>query len=71
MSKEKYIIKCYFDPEEIEVEDGGQAKIFAADNPTMEDNGMYVRLISWDEHKLHTDFNKFVGKKIRITIEEL
>jgi hypothetical protein len=69
-SKEIHIIDCYFNSDEIDIEDGGQAKIFTASKDDL-DNGMFVRVCSWDENKNHEDFKKFVGRRIKITIETI
>lgn len=60
-----------FNEEDIENEDGGCAKIITFDNEDNEMNGMFVRIQSWDETLKHEDFNKFLGKKVRITIETI
>ena len=69
-SKEIHIIDCYFNSDEIDTEDGGQAKIFTASEDDL-DNGMFVRVCSWDEDVEHSEFNKFVGRRIKITIETI
>lgn len=55
------------------VEDGGQALIcepFPIETGhSDEENGMSVKIQSWDEDTAHTDLNLIKGKKIRITIE--
>lgn len=62
----------------VEVEDGGMAKILnvtrGADG-TMNEDGLYARLISYidnDDPNVpldHVDFDKLIGKTIRVTIE--
>jgi hypothetical protein len=54
-------------------EDGGQAVIteglsFNTANSD-EDNGMFVKIQSWDMDTEHVDLNRFLGHKVRITIE--
>jgi len=44
--------------------------IFTASKDDL-DNGMFVRVCSWDENKNHEDFKKFVGRRIKITIETI
>lgn len=68
---QKHIIVTQINSGEIDKEDGEMALIFTASNAPDEDNGMYVRIISWDENKKHTEFNSFVGRKIKITIETI
>lgn len=58
---------------ETSTEDGGAALIaepipFDTLNSD-EDNGMFVKIQSWDEDTEHTDMQKLIGKKVRITIE--
>jgi hypothetical protein len=57
--------------DDIEVEDGGQANIIVLSENDEEENGIYVRIVSWDETKMHKEFKKLKGKKLRITIEEI
>jgi len=57
------------------VEDGGAA-VIAESFPietgnSDEENGLFVKLQSWDEDTVHADFNLIRGKKVRITIEEI
>lgn len=55
---------------DIETEDSGCAKILTVVfNEDDEENGMFVRIQSWDDDKKHIDFNKMIGKKIKVTIE--
>lgn len=66
---EKIVIETVMEEQFVEIEDGGYAKIFTAAKEPDEENGMFVRIQSWDEYLDHVDFDKFVGKKIKITIE--
>lgn len=34
-----------------------------------EENGMFAIIQSWDEDNVHADMQKFIGKKVRVTIE--
>lgn len=56
-------------------EDSGQAVIaepIVIDTPSSdEENGLMVRLTSWDVNSKHVDMNKLIGKKIKITIETI
>lgn len=63
-----HIIKTYLNPAHIDIDDNGQAKIFTCEN-SEDENRMFIRIQSWDETKKHEEFNKFVGRKIKITIE--
>ena len=71
MDKAKYTLEVIMKPEEIETEDGGQARIFTCSDDDYANTGMFVRVCSWDETREHSDLNKFIGKKIKITIEEI
>ena len=71
MEKLKHIIVCTLESDEIRVEDSGQAKIFSASQDDVDENGMFFRVCSWDQNKIHSEFNNFIGKKIKITIEEI
>jgi len=68
--KKEHIIFTEILPSEVIKEDIGQALIVdAAQND--EENGMFIRIQSWDENKEHTEFNSFVGRKVKITIETI
>lgn len=66
---------------DIETEDGGCAKIMTfsgeetctdAEHQNFEDpDGMFVRVQSWSDFKQHTDFDKMVGKRVKVTVELL
>lgn len=60
--------------DDISREDGGRAMVFSIDNqidPPDRDStaGPFVRFQSWDDAKEHSEFRKFIGKRVRITIE--
>ncbi len=70
----KKVIEGKIDKENTDTEDGGQALITTIDfrdTPEEEDNGVFVRIQSWDENCKHEEFKKFEGHKIRITIETI
>lgn len=69
--KIKFVINDIVNPITVDVEDGGQAKIFHADGIDTDEseNGVFVRIQSWDENCIHANFNKLLGRKIKITIE--
>lgn len=56
--------------EEVETEDGGCAKIYNLD-PAEQQESMFVRLQSWDSQRLHTTFQRLVGRRVRVTVELL
>lgn len=57
--------------DDLEIDDGKQFKCFHIDLDENSDNGIYIKLCSWDETLEHKDFDKFIGKKVKITIEEI
>lgn len=71
MDKQTHVIETKIKKNEVDTEDGGQAKIVSLCNKPDEENGMFVQLRSWDEDKKHDEFNKFVGRKVKITIETI
>lgn len=74
MEKQSFIFGAEIKPDEIETEDGGQAKIItvAPLKPDYDDeSGMFVRIQSWDESTKHEQFSRFVGRKVLITIETI
>jgi hypothetical protein len=67
---DKYTIVSTMKSDEIDTEDGGKAKIFhAGHEDTQSDNGLFVKIQSWDENLDHEVFNRFVGKTVKITVE--
>ena len=71
MDKITHIINDTISTSNIDIEDGGRYfGILLCDN-SEEENGMYVKICSWDENRKHTDFNKFKNRKIKITIETI
>lgn len=71
--QEHHVIEAKINEDiDVKFEDGGQAMIIRnglSDNE--EENGMFVKLQSWDENKEHKVLKKFVGRNIRITIETI
>jgi len=61
----------FLDPIEVRKEDGGQALIFEMSEDMESESGIYIKIVSWDEEKNHTEFNSFIGRKIKITIETI
>jgi hypothetical protein len=51
-------------------EDSGQAQILEVADEAFED-GIWYRIISWDETCQHADMKRLIGKKIRVTLEIL
>jgi len=57
--------------DQVTTEDGGQALISDPFELSAGDNGIFVRVQSWDEEKEHKEFKKFQDKEIRITVETI
>lgn len=71
MNQISKVFEMVVDPSEVSVEDSGMAKFFEIEEKPYAMNGMFVKVISWDESLAHTDFNEFIGKKVKITIETI
>lgn len=58
-----------FQGNEFRSEDGGCAKIANIGNESSE---IHVEIVSWDEDEMvHQELSRFLGKKVRITIETI
>ena len=58
----------------IKVEDRGEALVLYDGNDENEqggDDAFYVRLVSHSPHKCHDLFKSMMGKKLRVTVEEI
>jgi hypothetical protein len=55
---------------DVERDDGGQSLI--VELSFEDDNGLFVRVMSWSEEKNHPTFDQMRGKKIKVvlTVEE-
>lgn len=51
---------------DVSVEDSGAAKYFDVGS---EESCLFARIHSWDESLSHIDFEKLIGKRVRVTIE--
>ncbi len=51
---------------DISIEDGGMAQILEVSN---DDSDVFVRLQSWNDDGKHTELDRLVGKKLKITVE--
>jgi len=58
---------------DVQIDEGGKALISNVNEGKIdgEDTNVYLAIISFDENKEHKDFNKFTGKKVKITIETI
>lgn len=54
---------------EARYEDSRMAMIVQIDDNEEYDNGMFVRIQSWDETKQHADASRMLGKRVRVTVE--
>jgi len=52
---------------DVEKDDGGQSLSIEL---TSDHSTLAVRIMSWDEYKSHQDFNRLIGRRIRVTIED-
>ncbi len=66
---DKIELDVVLDRKELDIEDGGQFKAFQIIHNPETENGIYVKFCSWDENKEHKDFNNFINKRVKITIE--
>lgn len=64
----KLIIEQFLDPENVDIEDSGCARIAHIESDDA-DECAFFRFQSWDEDCRHETFKQFVGKKVRMTIE--
>jgi hypothetical protein len=73
MKKEKltHIIEAELPHKYMENEDGGQFKGFNVSKVEGEENGIYVKICSWDDDMEHSEFEKFINRKVKITIETI
>ena len=69
--KLKHVIRETLNHKDMITEDGGMFHSFSAMVDPFEDNGIYVRFCSWDENGKHEEFNKFINRKVKITIETI
>lgn len=69
----KHVIEGFIDPkQDVSVEDNGCAVICdITEEPVDPKDGMFVKLQSWSDMKIHQEIGKFVGRKIRVTIETI
>ncbi len=75
-TKQTFTKEVAIKPDHIYVDDGGCYKEFAVEDNEDEDNedednGMFIRVCSWDDFKEHKDFNRFINRKLKITIETI
>ena len=66
-----HVIEYKLDYSEMETEDSGYFKCFRVSKDIETEDGMYIKICSWDESKNHTEFEKFINRKVRIIIETI
>jgi len=73
----KITFEADFDESEVKFEDGKCALLWnlrkdwetTGDTPDDPENGTCVKFWSWDETKEHKSIKRFIGKRVRITVE--
>lgn len=71
MDKLEHVIEEKLNFSDMETEDGGNFKCFIVAKDFEKEDGMYVKICSWDESKKHLEFEKFINRKVKITIETI
>lgn len=71
MEKLQHIIEDRLNFSDMDTDDGGSFRCFQIAKDYNTEEGMYVKICSWDEDKNHFEFEKFINRKIRITIETI
>ena len=71
MDKLEHVIEEKLNFSDMETEDGGNFKCFIVAKDFETEDGMYVKICSWDESKKHLEFEKFINRKVRITVETI
>jgi len=71
MDKLEHVIEEKLNFLDMETEDGGNFKCFRVQKDFETEDGMYVKICSWDESKKHLELEKFINRKVRITIETI
>lgn len=67
-----YETEMDYNPEYLDVEDSGCAKIYSVVDTDEEDlNGIFVKVQSWYDNGYHPEMDALVGKRIRVTVEIL
>lgn len=71
MKKVKIVIEQDLPFSDMEEQDGDQFRSHFVSHLPDEDNGLYIKICSWDETKQHTVFNQFTDRKVKVTIETI
>lgn len=53
----------------VEDDDGGISRIFEINNEDADEDGPFVRVMSWDPDKRHVALKPLDGVKVRVTVE--
>lgn len=67
----EHVIVADLKHEHMDEEDGGQYHAFNISQDDEEENGIYVKFCSWDDKCKHLDHDKFINRKVKITIETI
>jgi len=74
----KIVYEADFDEKHVNYEDGKQALIWDHDGyeiigdlPEVADCGTSVKFWSWDESRKHESIKRFIGKRVRVTVEAI
>jgi len=72
----KLIFEADMEDKDVRSDDGGLALIWEpefeiedGDLPLDPENGTQIEFSSWDDHRDHRSFRRFIGKRVRITVE--
>lgn len=72
----KIVFEADFREDQVKYEDGKQALLWDHDGfeilgdlPESADCGSAVKFWSWDDHRKHESIKRFIGKRVRITVE--
>lgn len=66
---ETIVVEGQVNDEDLEIEDGGCYKTFRVMVHPKQSDGMSLQINSWDDDGNHPEFDKLIGKKVRITVE--
>jgi hypothetical protein len=69
METKPLVVETTLVPEDMVSEDGGSHKSFRVMTDPDGESGVVVELSSWDDDANHPQFDMYVGKKVRITVE--
>ncbi len=65
----KFSIEQKLDKLDVGIEDGGAYRHVLISEDT--EDGLFFDFKSWSNNREHLEFDKFIGRKVRITIETI